>query len=128
MTHTTEGFPGHRQHTLLGASDLPPVAPQLSTFSMYYLSVAIQGGANRSRVVGEKEVYYIVMSIRIAVAHDKLCRHASAMIVFGLKGRGCFDEYGYDRWLRRWSDCSYGVMVSTLDFESSDPGSNPGRS
>ena len=23
---------------------------------------------------------------------------------------------------------SYGVMVSTLDFESSDPGSNPGRS
>ena len=24
--------------------------------------------------------------------------------------------------------CSYGVMVSTLDFESSDPGSNPGRS
>jgi hypothetical protein len=22
---------------------------------------------------------------------------------------------------------SYGVMVSTLDFESSDPGSNPGR-
>jgi len=27
-------------------------------------------------------------------------------------------------WVRR----SYGVMVSTLDFESSDPGSNPGRS
>lgn len=26
--------------------------------------------------------------------------------------------------LRLWS---YGVMVSTLDFESSDPGSNPGR-
>ncbi|CAH0482209.1 unnamed protein product [Peronospora belbahrii] len=24
-----------------------------------------------------------------------------------------------------WSGCSYGVMVSTLDFESSDPGSNP---
>ena len=24
-------------------------------------------------------------------------------------------------------DRSYGVMVSTLDFESSDPGSNPGR-
>ena len=23
--------------------------------------------------------------------------------------------------------CSYGVMVSTLDSESSDPGSNPGR-
>ena len=23
---------------------------------------------------------------------------------------------------------SYGVMVSTVDFESSDPGSNPGRS
>ena len=27
-------------------------------------------------------------------------------------------------WRSRWS---YGVMVSTLDFESSDPGSNPGR-
>ena len=26
------------------------------------------------------------------------------------------------------AECSYGVMVSTLDFESSDPGSNPGRS
>ena len=26
------------------------------------------------------------------------------------------------------TECSYGVMVSTLDFESSDPGSNPGRS
>jgi hypothetical protein len=26
-----------------------------------------------------------------------------------------------------WSSWSYGVMVSTLDFESSDPGSNPGR-
>ena len=26
--------------------------------------------------------------------------------------------------MNRWS---YGVMVSTLDFESSDPGSNPGR-
>ena len=26
-----------------------------------------------------------------------------------------------------WSYWSYGVMVSTLDFESSDPGSNPGR-
>ena len=25
------------------------------------------------------------------------------------------------------NDWSYGVMVSTLDFESSDPGSNPGR-
>ena len=25
------------------------------------------------------------------------------------------------------SSWSYGVMVSTLDFESSDPGSNPGR-
>ena len=25
------------------------------------------------------------------------------------------------------AECSYGVMVSTLDFESSDPGSNPGR-
>ena len=27
-------------------------------------------------------------------------------------------------WTSSWS---YGVMVSTLDFESSDPGSNPGR-
>ena len=61
MTHTTEGFLGHRQHTLLGTSDLPPVAPQPSTFSMYYLSFSIQGGANRSGMVGEKEVYYIVM-------------------------------------------------------------------
>ena len=25
------------------------------------------------------------------------------------------------------AECSYGVMVSTLDFESSDPDSNPGR-
>lgn len=25
------------------------------------------------------------------------------------------------------ADRSYGVMVSTLDFESSDPGSSPGR-
>ena len=25
------------------------------------------------------------------------------------------------------NEWSYGVMVSTLDFESSDPGSNPGR-
>ena len=30
--------------------------------------------------------------------------------------------------VRRWITRSYGVMVSTLDFESSDPGSNPGRS
>ena len=27
----------------------------------------------------------------------------------------------------RLGNRSYGVMVSTLDFESSDPGSNPGR-
>ncbi len=27
----------------------------------------------------------------------------------------------------RWVNWSYGVMVSTLDFESSDPGSSPGR-
>ena len=26
-----------------------------------------------------------------------------------------------------WVNWSYGVMVSTLDFESSDPGSSPGR-
>ena len=26
-----------------------------------------------------------------------------------------------------WINWSYGVMVSTLDFESSDPGSSPGR-
>ena len=30
--------------------------------------------------------------------------------------------------VRSWITSSYGVMVSTLDFESSDPGSNPGRS
>ncbi len=29
--------------------------------------------------------------------------------------------------LWRWVNWSYGVMVSTLDFESSDPGSSPGR-
>ena len=46
------------------------------------------------------------------------------MIRLGCCGK-CFvsDEDGVhfaDSW-------SYGVMVSTLDFESSDPGSNPGR-
>ena len=32
----------------------------------------------------------------------------------------CFEYLGY-------KSRFYGVMVSTLDFESSDPGSNPGR-
>ena len=33
----------------------------------------------------------------------------------------------YDAASCGWWCWSYGVMVSTLDFESSDPGSNPGR-
>ena len=42
-----------------------------------------------------------------------LCRDVFAGVVVGVLVRE-----------RSWS---YGVMVSTLDFESSDPGSNPGR-
>ena len=41
------------------------------------------------------------------------------------------DDVDWDRIMlncARSACCSYGVMVSTLDFESSDPGSNPGRS
>ena len=30
--------------------------------------------------------------------------------------------------VKNFDSMLYGVMVSTLDFESSDPGSNPGRS
>ena len=41
------------------------------------------------------------------------------------------EDIDWDILMLKWSSsarCSYGVMVSTLDFESSDPGSNPGRS
>ena len=45
--------------------------------------------------------------------------------------RQCY-HYTNGAWHFSWDPAnqhrSYGVMVSTLDFESSDPGSNPGRS
>ena len=44
--------------------------------------------------------------------------------------RQCY-HYTNGAWQFSWDPAnryrSYGVMVSTLDFESSDPGSNPGR-
>jgi hypothetical protein len=79
-------------------------------------------GIDRLYDLHSVETYVLVGVKALSECRDMMCNRVCFVCV-----RVCMFVACESVFVKQKIGWSYGVMVSTLDFESSDPGSNPGR-